>query len=476
MDRSPFLGYQTWWDRDSKIWRCAHNCTLPTEPLVSAVSEQALELVTDCYTRTILALGGRRSGKSYAAAQKIAVLVLLFPGRPGLVLSPSYRQARNVFRAILRVVPRNWLHPGTLGIQWCNELKELRFVNGATVSFRSADREEGCRSDGAAWLLADEWQDISDQAYMNAHMSLSEGGNDYLVVLTATIKQGLRERHDRLLELSRSSVGLAKILRMRSRGNPFIGHALFDEAERFLDTVQVQQEIEAQWPELTGRIYWAFDSDSGVVQFPAQGRTDATALTLHERFASPPPYSAGAHQWYVSVDPPHSAAVWKIYDDGTLHLVHEVVLEADGTPGDVRTLAARCRAICGAHGGVVVRDPHDTGYAADMAKYFRAAGFRMAAVRRMPVEYRLTSVRSACEHRQVLVSPTCHHALDILSNHKYADGKPGQPDKAQRYTRAHERNSTAIQMVHLSDAIGYGVYKLRPARYEYEKNEKLMAA
>lgn len=471
-DLSPRDGYCTTWDPQRQLYVPRTSASPDTSPKISRVSAQATPLVADIWTRTTLALGGRRSGKSYGAAQKCAVLVVRFPGRPGMVLSPTYRQAKNVFKHVLRVVPREWLLPGKLGVRWSNEAKELHFVNGASIVFRTADNAEGCRSDGAAWLLVDEWQDVSDEAYDNAHSSLSEGGDDYLIVITATIKPELRARYDRLKDIETNSVGLSKIIRMRSRGNPFIGHAMFDEAAMFMDATRIEQEHDAIWPELVGRIYWPFQDDH-VQAFPLEGREDATSAILHEQFGGPPSYDEKAFQFFISVDPPHSAAIWKLYDDRSMHLVHEVLVGADGVGGDVRTLSERCKAITSGR-AVIVRDPHDRGYDNDMRKYFNWA--RNATLRRIAPEYRITSMRAQMGRGNIYVSPDCPHAIEVLKRHQYKQNAPGQPDKFQAYERSHQKGSKRIQLVHLADAMGYGVYKMHPAKYEYEAHETEKAA
>lgn len=380
-----------------------------------------------------------------------------------MVLSPTYRQAKNVWSHIAYIVRncRHWCLPGKKGIRWSNEEKEIRFINGAKIIFRSADIPAGIRSDGVAWLLVDEWQDVGEAAYGNAHLSLSEGGDDYRIIGTATIKPEFRDRHDKI-----AASKLGRILRMRSRGNPFIGHAMFDEASEFLDSAMVQRELEAEWPELAGRIYYPFHPDH-VKTFPLVGKRECTAQELHERYDT-----HTAADTFISVDPPHYAVLWKMYEDGTLHAVDEALIRSDGVGGDIKDLARTCGARA-PQGGAVVFDPHDHKWGPGARDYFSREGFRIVFCPKVNVEYRITSVRSRLERGKLFVDPKCRHLIEVLNEHVYRDGKPC---KKSFYRKAHAKLSQKIELVHLADAMGYGVYKLWPSKRDYEADEERIAA
>lgn len=444
------------WDHNRRIW----TPSTPSLVHVSDISEQAIPIVTDFYHRIVLACGGRRSGKSYGAAQKAITLALLFPGRRGMVLSPTYRQSKNVWNHIYKIMPRDWLLPGRHGLRYSD--KEMRLTNGAVILFRSADIPDSARSDGVAWALFDERQDIGDEAAANAHLSISEGGDDYQIVETATIKAEFREHWDTI-----QANPLGRVIRMRSEGNPFISHAMFREARTFLDARMAKQELDAEWPEAVGLVYYPFKDDF-IADFPLRFRDDSTTIEMHSRFDTPSDGEYAA-KYYISIDPPAHAVIWKIYRDGTMHAIDEIAIGSDGSDGDVRDLSERCYKLFSP--AVVVVDPHETGYSSDIKKYFKRFNvFRFTSMPRTSIEYRLTAVRARMEAGKFFVSPKCKFLIEALKEHKY-DENTNKPDKKQK-SRINDR----FTVDHIADACGYGVYKLFPAKYAYEQHEERIAA
>lgn len=386
-------------------------------------------------------------------------MAVCFAGLRGCVVSPTYRQSKNVWRAILRAVPRKkWLLPGTVGINKTERI--LRFVNGAEIVFLSADRDNSSRSEGCAWVVLDERQDISDEAFSNAFLSASEGGGFYKISETATIKPELKDHYDKLM----ADPDRCAVYRMRSRGNPFIDHELFDDAELMLDSDRIRRELEAEWPETVGRVYFPWKRDF-IKPYPIDGLRDVTTLTLHDRYDTPY-FGDGAAKFFISIDPPLHAVVWKIYSDGTLHAIDEIVIGDGDIDGDVRKLSEVCYHKFSP--AVVVYDPHDTKYDTDIKRYFnRWNVFRFVALKRVAIEYRITSVRARIEAGKLLVDQRCKYLNEALEEQLYENGRPSkkQPSKINpRFT-----------LDHIIDAAGYGIYKLFPAMYDYEKYEKLAA-
>ena len=471
----PFGGT---WDRDandfagawSSTWDWRREVWTETTPKVKTIgiSAQALPLVTDFRHKVLLACGGRRSGKSFAAAQKALLLAMAFPHRKGLILSPTYRQAKNVWTHVFNIADRTWLLPGRHGIKRSD--KEFHFINGAVIAFRSADNPDAARSDGVAWGLFDERQDIGDEAAGNAFLSLSEGGDDFLVTETATIKDGDFRAHYNSVEANPQG----RIIRMVSRGNPFISHKLFDTAETFLDRAAVQRELEAEWPELVGRCYFSFISEPGGHIREAPLREDEHELTdITESYCSDkfgtPPYGDKAADVIIGVDPPHHAVVYQVMRRaGTgasqyiLHAVDEVIVGRDRLNADVRHLAKACKARYST--GVVIRDPHEQHHAFDTDKYFRQQGFWIRHMPRVAVESRLTAVRARMERDCWYVDPKCVHLIEALQRQTYVNHKPDKQLKSQ--TIPH------MTLDHIADAAGYPVAKLFPAKVDYEGLEE----
>ena len=436
------------WDPSCNAWVGE----VPKRIHIIKVAAQSLGFIEDFESSICLALGGRRSGKTTGSmAPKILVLLLLLPGLPGVVLSPTYRQSKNVWRAVLKLSPRKWwavLH---------RTEHRMEMVHGSAVQFLSADTDDGARSEGSAWVGIDERQDVGDEPAGNAMLSAAEGTCP-IIIETATIKPELRDHWQQLMDSP-----TAKVYRMRSRGNPFISHAIFDLAEEFLDKATIQRELESEWPDLVGRCYYPFQPDEHVWAYPRERMIDVTSAFCSERFDAPVFGDEGV-QYLIGIDPPRHAVIAKLYFGEVLHIVDEVVVGADGKDGDVEHLVRMCKARCGRASAVVVTDPHENQWDADVMKYFRQEKFRMARLKRVHVEYRLTAVRSRLERGNLLVAPSCRHLIESLNLQTYVNNKP---DKVTR-----SKITSRFSMDHIADALGYLIYKIWPAKVDYEKLEK----
>lgn len=427
------------------------------------IAHQQLFFILDFTHKWSLALGGRRSGKTAALGMKVVILALAFTSTQGCVISPTYRQSKNVWKAILRACPRDWLKPGTFGVN--KSSRTLTFVNNTSIVFLSGDRDDSSRGEGSAFVVLDERQDISEETFSNAYLSASEGGGFSHVSETGTIKPELREHYDKLMDSPKGEV-----YKLRSRGNPFIDHALFDDAEEILDEDRIKREIDAEWPEAKGLVYYCWD-ESRELSYPLASYindTKSTELFLHQKYNTE--YNTvNDKRFYIAIDPPHHAVVFKIYHDGTLHVIDEIVVGADGTPGDTRTLSERCYKLYSP--AVVVLDPHENRYDSSIRKIFRKwACFRFVSMPRLEIEYRITAVRAAIEKGKVFIDPKCVYLLEALRRQKYDEFKH-KPRKDQK-----SRINDIFTLDHILDAFGYGIAKIYPAKYDFEKHERKRAA
>lgn len=451
--------FVSWWSPNRNKW----TGDKPDRVHVVKIAHQQLFFILDFHHRWALALGGRRSGKTAALGIKLIVLAIIFNNTQGCVVSPTYRQSKNVWKAIIRCCPRSWLKPGTFGIN--KSQRTLTFVNNTSIVFLSGDRDDSSRGEGSAFVVLDERQDISEETFTNAYLSASEGQGFAHISETGTIKPELREHYDKLMASSKGEV-----YKLKSRGNPFIDHAIFDDAEEILDTDRIKREIEAEWPEETGLVYYCWHDDLELSYPLATYSNDlkSTELFLHQHYNTE--YNtAKDKQFYIAIDPPHHAVVFKIYHDGTLHCIDEIVVGADNTPGDIRTLAERCYRLYSP--AVVVLDPHENRYDTDIRRVFKKyACFRFLSMSRVEIEYRVTSVRAAIEKSKVYVDPRCKFLLEALRLHKY-DENTNRPRKDQR-----SRINDIFTLDHIVDAFGYAIYKIYPARYNYELKERKKAA
>jgi hypothetical protein len=391
-------------------------------------------------------------------APKILILLIMFVGLPGCVLSPTYRQSMNVWRALIKISPKNiWAEKN-------KSERRLKTVMGSEVVLLSADRDDSSRSEGCAWQVNDERQDISEEAAGNAELSASEakGQAAHIVVETATIKPELRKHFEKVQKSSKGAVYY-----MDSYGNPFIDTSFLDDAKEFLDEERIDREIHARWPELVGHCYDKYDDTFHGQDYPVAHWRDYTRAVSLERWDFPAEH-------IVAVDPPGHAVIAKLGQiapprgaviDEVAHIIGEEVIGADGRSGDIRDLAARCRGAVGSAPAVVIFDPHETGWDDDCRKYFKNEHFKILMMPRVLIEYRLTSVRARLQRNRLFVSTKCRHLRESLRDQLY-DATTHKPDK-----KTPSKITPLWTLDHPVDALGYFCTKLWPAKVDYEKLE-----
>ncbi len=431
---------------------------------VVEISHQQWPYIWDFTNVEVMAEGARRSGKSFALAPKAAISALYNPHKKGGLLGPTYRQIGNVWGHILKITPRHWLLPGRLGK---NDTKKiLRFINGVTIIMLHAYKDDASRSEGVAWWGIDERQDVGEGAWTNALLSTSEGGDHFHLFETATIKESLREHHDRL-----TAAPDCEIYRMSMLGNPFISKKLYSFASSMLDQAAIDRELHAQWPKLEGRCYYCFDKDAhvrdSIVDEHGEQLQDITAAYCADKFGAPEVGPAAARH-LIGVDPPRHAAVYKIYRgaDGLkiFHQIDEVIVD-----GDIRDLSRQCWT----HypGGVVIRDPHDTSTGVlqkgkrgspDADRYFQRAGgrlgYRMSHLRYVGVAFQLSAVNGRLERNALYLHSRCRHTIECYEKQVFTDdGKGRKPDKTIK-----SKITNTMTIDHSGDMTRYPIYRCFP--------------
>lgn len=439
------------------------------------VSHQQWPYIWDFNHVEIMAEGARRSGKSFALAPKAAICALYNPHKKGGLLGPTYRQIANVWSHILKVIPRHWLLPGTMGR---NDTKRvLRFINGTEIILLHAHNDDASRSEGVAWWGIDERQDVGEGAWTNALLSTSEGGDHFHLFETATIKESLREHHEKL-----EADPDCAIYRMSMPGNPFISRKLYAFASKMLDQDARDRELDAKWPQLHGRCYYQFDEAAHVrdVLLGADGKPleDITAEYCAGKFGGDP-WGPNAARHIIGVDPPRHASVYKVYrgENGLaiFHQVGEVVAGLDGGDGDIRDLSRQCWARY--PGGWVIRDPHDTksgvqergrkgSHDADL--YFQRAGgrqgYRVAPCPYVGVNYQLSAVNGRLERGALYLSSNCVHTIECYKRQTRND--VGKPDKSIK-----SKITPTMTIDHAGDMTRYPIYRCFPTDIVRDQGE-----
>jgi hypothetical protein len=453
---SPVYGGR--WDRlasndNGTLGRYIENADV--EILTIAVSASQFEALANDEALHLLVIGGRRSGKTETLALWILKQLLLLPGKPLAILFKKMGKAKKfLFEKLIPKIPRYWLKAGSDGVKKSPYELGVVCVNGAKVDFVSADRVDSPRGDGVAALGCDERQIIKREAWDNAFLSVSEGGDNFQTVETATALQG--EFQDYYEECCKDKE--YQVYTFKSRDNPFISHKIFDRARQRLDPRRSAQEVEGLFTPQDGLVYWNFDKELHVKHWtPIAAEQDVTRELCAKKFNYPD------GEYLIGVDygiAPFSCVIYKYLASGLLWQVDELILDEDG---DARVAAKELKDR-GYFPAVVIDDASDSRHGPDGKRWFKRFGFKVTSARRNPhVEDRCAAVRARLQNFDgdvnIHVDPRCKRTIFAYLAQAYDKGKP---DKESGYD-------------HIMDAAGYPVYRLFPIKDDYEKQERIAA-
>lgn len=415
--------------------------------------------------RRIFGYGARGGGKSEYGARKCLACFMRHPRATGQVVSPTYKKSRIIWRKLLRIIPRQWLLPGLLGVRRAE--RELRFVTGGRIQFLSAHEPSALRGEDLAWVLFDESQDISEEAWKVTFLSLRGAGSKFQLIEVGTAQLGVMyARYLRYCE-ERDRGDSVGVFNLPARSNVFIDHTIFDDAKSVLDDRTYRQEVLSEWTAIGDRIYYNFDRAANVQRYRHDTRSDITCDFLRAELEVLvergyfPAYLVGVdyginHQ---------TAVVYKVTRQQdqrgqTPHVVAEVHVEG-GIDDLARELKAR-----GYFPAVIVDDaagqhckvgPTGQVVLSRAGFYVTSCGAKNPRIA-VRVASMCSRIRTVDGEISYLVDPSCAKLIEAFESQ--CSGPDGKPDK----TSGHD---------HYLDAAGYPVHRFWPADwYDEEKLKK----
>jgi hypothetical protein len=202
-----------------------------------------------CAQRFRVAVGGRRSGKTYLAMTELC-RAGWGPGRVAWYVAPSYRQAKRIAWKPLKAMTRPW---------WADKPNEtdlrIELVNGGTLALRGADNYDSLRGEGIDFVVLDEYADMAPEAWTEVlRPSLSDRLGGALFI-------GTPKGHNHFYELfqaAQESEGWAAFQFTTEQGG-LVQKTELAAAQRELDERTYRQEYQARFEHGSGLAYYAFD-------------------------------------------------------------------------------------------------------------------------------------------------------------------------------------------------------------------------
>lgn len=389
-------------------------------------------------------VAGRRWGKTQTAATAMLVAARK-PKQIIWYVAPTYRMARDIMWRVLKdMVPTQLIYNAN------ETLMKITLLNGSEIALKGADKPDTLRGVALDFVVIDEAQDVNpDTWYLVLRPTLSSTGGKAIIIGTPKSFNWLYDTYilgqrgdnyyDKETKLWR--VNPWKSWQMPTITSPFIPPEEIEAAKHDMDEKSFNQEYNAKFETMSGRVYHAFDR---AVHIGDYHFNPALPIYIGQDF---------------NIDP-MSAAVMQIQPNGAIWIVDEIVLFGSNTQEAADELARRYHRQMA--GGKITIYPDPAGQQRGHGRgesdldILRDAGFKRLKFRRKApfVSDRINAVnrlwRSADGQIRMKVDRHCKHVITCMEQLIY---KPGtrDPDKT-------------MGIEHIGDGIGYFIDLEYPVR------------
>jgi hypothetical protein len=366
---------------------------------------------------------GRRFGKTHLAVLELINAAVNKPESVNWYVAPTYRQAEQIAWAKLKAL----LPPEYISKKDEGDLSII-LPNKSTIALRGADNPDSLRGPGLDFVVFDEAAFQKQEAWTEViRPSLSDKLGRALFISTPS-------GYNWFYDLFSAAQGRAdwKTWQYTTLEGGHVPLSEIESARSELDKRTFQQEYEAFFESLAGRVYYAFDRRP----YPDGNISDVKDI-------DGAPILVGMD---FNINP--MSAVFAVKAGGQIHVIGEATIDNGNTDEMVRLIKSR-------YPNRTIRVyPDPTGNARKTSApvgqtdftILRQAGFQVLAPSRpYPVVDKINTVnaglRTAAGDKRVLINPTCRQLTMALDGLTYVEGT-NEPDKSSG-------------LDHITDALGY---------------------
>jgi hypothetical protein len=208
-------------------------------------------------------VAGRRWGKS----QLSKVLIIKFarmPKRKIWYVAPTYKMAKQImWNDIKDTIPTKW-------IKSVNETHmAIVLLNGTRIELKGADKPDSLRGVGIHFLVLDEFQDMSEETwYKVLRPTLADTGGHAIFIGTPKAYNLLYDVFKKGQDALAVARGEWESWQFPTITSPFIPKAEIEAARADMDEKSFNQEFNASFEVMSGRVYYPFDRNVHVGQYP----------------------------------------------------------------------------------------------------------------------------------------------------------------------------------------------------------------
>lgn len=209
-------------------------------------------------------VAGRRWGKSQLSKVLMITKAANKPKQKIWYVAPTYRMAKQIlWTDLLDAIPKKW-------IKKINETTlTILFVNGSRIELKGADKADSLRGVGIHFLVLDEFQDMSEETWTQVlRPTLADTGGHAIFI-------GTPKAYNQLYALYKLGQDPRKVRADQWQSwqfptitSPFIPLSEIAAARADMDEKSFKQEFEASFETMSGRVYYPFDRNEHVGQYP----------------------------------------------------------------------------------------------------------------------------------------------------------------------------------------------------------------
>jgi len=357
------------------------------------------------------------------------------PRRKIWYVAPTYRMAKDImWQEIQDAIPRKWIKKVN------DTTMTIWLINGSIIALKGADNPDSLRGVGIDFLVLDEYQDMHEDTWKKAlRPTLADTGGHALFIGTPKSYNLLYDVYMLGQDKKRVKKGMWQSWQFPTITSPFIPPEEIAQAREDMDKKSFEQEFEASFTNMSGRVYYPFDRNVHAGDY---------------KFNKNLPIWVGQD---FNIDP-MSAVIMQPQPDGTVWIVDEIVLFGSNTEESVDEIERRYYKY---RAGVVIF-PDPAGKARQHARgetdldIFRERGFKRIVHRAKhpPVADRVNCVnrmlRAADGKVRLYIDQRCRSVIESLEQTVYKKGSR-DIDKT-------------MNLEHSTDALGYCIELQFPMR------------
>jgi hypothetical protein len=208
-------------------------------------------------------VAGRRWGKTQLA-KTLMIKYARVEKRLIWYVAPSYRMAKQImWPELLASVPKKW-------IKKINETTlTITLKNKTRLELKGADNPDSLRGVGVHYLVMDEVQDITPDAWRKVlRPTLASTGGHVLFIGTPKSYNFLYDLWTFGQDISKVEKNLWISWQFPTMTSPFIPQSEIEAAKDDMDEKSFNQEFNASFETMSGRVYYSFDRNKHTGTYP----------------------------------------------------------------------------------------------------------------------------------------------------------------------------------------------------------------